>query len=64
VADSKISDLDEATTLADADEFVLASSGESKRITWASIKAEIAAEVGSGADPDDENQILHMEVFA
>lgn len=37
MADSKISELDEATVLADTDEFVIASSGATKRVTFETL---------------------------
>jgi len=45
VADSKISALTETTTLADTDEFVVASSGTSKKITKANLETEIVGSI-------------------
>jgi len=55
MADSKISALTAAASLLSTDELVMASSGASKKITGATLKAEIAS---------NESVILHMEVFA
>lgn len=41
MANSKISDLTETTALADTDEFVVASSGATKRATWETLSGEI-----------------------
>lgn len=43
MADAKISALTETTTLADADEMVVASSGATKKITGANVKAQVLA---------------------
>ena len=44
MADSKISALTETTTLAATDELVVASSGTTKKITGANLKAQVIAE--------------------
>lgn len=62
MADQKISELTAVTTLNDTDEFVLARSGTTRKIT----KADLATEVGGtgSATANDVNLIVHMEVFA
>jgi hypothetical protein len=48
MADTKISALTAATTLADTDELVIASSGASKKITGANLKASVPGTGGGG----------------
>lgn len=43
MADTKISDLSEATTLVSTDEFVIATGGATKRVTWATLIVELTA---------------------
>jgi hypothetical protein len=61
MADSKISDLAAVTDLQDTDELVLARAGASKKIDGVDLKSQILA---GASPPDNENTILHMQVFA
>ncbi len=56
--DAKISALTAVTTVDDTDEYVLARTGASKKITGANLKA------GTGGAADDESRVLHAEVLS
>lgn len=57
MADSKISDLTEATTLDDTDEFVIASAATTKKVTFETVKSE-------SVEHDDESLVLHVNLLA